>query len=170
MFMDASPITGNLQTQKRSAKTNDRGHPLDQSRMHKPQQDTEFWPLSGKPYFYVVLGKLIYGKRFQLAVPRELSEKLPTSTVPAKIVYRKKVWDLVYLGEQNKKRFGNEAWGKFVTDNNLVAGDACVFELMEGSSKSSIVKFKVQVLRSNLPSELLEKAEGFDMSNPIAIE
>lgn len=48
--MDPSPRTGNLQTQ------------LD------PQADAAFWPLSGKPYFYVVLGKLIYGRRFQLVI------------------------------------------------------------------------------------------------------
>nr|KAJ0197789.1 hypothetical protein LSAT_V11C700356010 [Lactuca sativa] len=150
--MDPSPRTGNLQTQ------------LD------PQADAAFWPLSGKPYFYVVLGKLIYGRRFQLVIPRELSEKLPTSTVPASIVCHGKVWDLLYHGDQTKRRFGNEAWGKFVTDNKLVAGDACVFELMEGSLMSRIVKFKVQILRSGFPSKLLEKAEGFNMNNPIAID
>ncbi|CAH1429050.1 unnamed protein product [Lactuca virosa] len=161
--MDPSPRTVNLQTHKQSAKTTE-NEQLD------PQADAAFWPLSGKPYFYVVLGKLIYGRRFQLVIPRELSEKLPTSTVPASIVYHGKVWDLLYHGDQTKRRFGNEAWGKFVTDNNLVAGDACVFELMEGSLKSRIVKFKVQILRSGFPSKLLEKAEGFNMNNPIAID
>ncbi|KAL7591411.1 hypothetical protein Lser_V15G32703 [Lactuca serriola] len=161
--MDPSPRTGNLQTQKQSANTTEKEQ-LD------PQADAAFWPLSGKPYFYVVLGKLIYGRRFQLVIPRELSEKLPTSTVPASIVCHGKVWDLLYHGDQTKRRFGNEAWGKFVTDNKLVAGDACVFELMEGSLMSRIVKFKVQILRSGFPSKLLEKAEGFNMNNPIAID
>ncbi|KAL4563648.1 hypothetical protein LXL04_027693 [Taraxacum kok-saghyz] len=162
--MDPSPSTGNLQTPKRSATIKD------ESPIPEPLEDAEFSPLSGKPYFYVVLGKLDYGRRLQLVIPRELTVKLPTFTVPAKIVYRGKVWDLPYFGDQSKRRFGNEGWRKFVSDNNLVSEDACLFELIEGSLKSSIVKFHVHILKSNFPSELMEKADGFNKNNPIAID
>ncbi|CAH1427387.1 unnamed protein product [Lactuca virosa] len=121
-----------------------------QSTIPKTQEDDEFWPLSGKPYFYVVLNKLHLATRFQMTFPRRLSEKLPAAMVSAKIVYRGKVWDLVYIGDQ--------------------VGDVCLFDLMEGSVHGGIVKFKVQILRDNFPSELVEKAEGHNMNNPIDIE
>ncbi|XP_023755091.1 B3 domain-containing protein Os04g0386900 [Lactuca sativa] len=141
-----------------------------QSTIPKTQEDDEFWPLSGKPYFYVVLNKLHLATRFQMTFPRRLSEKLPVAMVSAKIVCRGKVWDLVYIGDQGTKKFENQTWEKFVIDNNLAVGDVCLFELMEGSVNGGIVKFKVQILRDNFPSELVEKAEGHNMNNPIDIE
>ncbi|KAI3824642.1 hypothetical protein L1987_06108 [Smallanthus sonchifolius] len=137
------------------------------SMMTKPHGDADFWPLSGKPYFYVVISN---SKRFQLNIPLELSEKLPTTTVNAKIIYREKVWDLLYLGDQVTKRFGVDLWGKFMTENNLAVGDACLFELMEGSSNSRVVMFKVQIFRDDFPVELLEKVEGFCTNNPIDLD
>uniref|UniRef100_A0A251VQR5 Putative DNA-binding pseudobarrel domain-containing protein n=1 Tax=Helianthus annuus TaxID=4232 RepID=A0A251VQR5_HELAN len=102
-------------------------------------------------------------------IPQELSAKLPATTIPAKIFYRDKVWDLPCAGDQANKKFGIEEWGKFMTENDVKLGDACVFELMEGDSKSR-VKFKVQILKDDFPLELLEKADGFSMNNPIDID
>ncbi|KAL4565075.1 hypothetical protein LXL04_029157 [Taraxacum kok-saghyz] len=144
--------------------------PNTQSATAKTHENAEFWPLSGKPYFYVVLNKLHLATRFQLAFPRKLSEKLPAAMVSAKIVCKGKVWDLVYIGDQGTKKFENETWGKFVMDNNLAVGDVCVFELMEAGFNGGIVKFKVQILRDDFPSELVEKAEGNNMNNPIDID
>ncbi|MFS7889630.1 putative transcription factor B3-Domain family [Helianthus anomalus] len=128
--------------------------------------DAEFWPLSGNPYFYVVIDK---PQRFQVNIPQELSAKLPATTIPAKIFYRDKVWDLPCAGDQASKKFGIEEWGKFMTENDVKLGDACLFELMEGDSKSR-VKFKVQILKDDFPLDLLEKADGFSMNNPIDID
>lgn len=53
--------------QKQSAKTFD-------GNTGQPQSDAEFWPLSGKPYFHVVIGKkkyfqmVIYNSRLMLIV------------------------------------------------------------------------------------------------------
>ncbi|XP_076906202.1 B3 domain-containing protein Os04g0386900-like [Bidens hawaiensis] len=130
----------------------------------------EFWALSsGKPYFYVVIAKS-KTKRFQLNFPPELSDKLPNATVPAQIFCRDKVWDLVYIGDQVTKKFGLESWGKFMSENNVTAGDACVFELIEGDTKSSVVKFKVQILKDMFPDELKKKAVGSSLDKPINVD
>ncbi|KAL8229348.1 hypothetical protein R6Q57_014248 [Mikania cordata] len=151
------------QMQKQSTQTDGRNTSL----MAKPHGDAECWPLSGKPYFYAVIDKL---KHYQPIIPQEPSERLPTTTISAKIVYRGKVWDLLYLGGEVTKRLGMESWGKFMTENNITVGNACVFELMEGSSKSRVIVFKVQVLKDDLPLELVEKAEGFCKNNPIDLD
>ncbi|KAI3703575.1 hypothetical protein L1987_73762 [Smallanthus sonchifolius] len=144
-------------------------------RMKKPadhQRDPDFWPLSGKPYFYVVLRNSHLAKTYRMNIPRNLAEKLPVARVPAKIVYRGKVWDLLYLGDQGitNCRLENQTWAKFVTDNNLEVGDACVFELMEGNSNSKSIKFKLQILKDEFPTELVDKAEGGNVNNPISID
>ncbi|KAI3828572.1 hypothetical protein L1987_02676 [Smallanthus sonchifolius] len=144
-------------------------------RMKKPavhQRDPDFWPLSGKPYFYVVLRNSHLGKTYRMTIPRNLAEKLPVARIRAKIVYRGKVWDLLYLGDQGitNCRLENQTWAKFVTDNNLEVGDACVFELMEGNSNSKSIKFKLQILKDEFPTELVEKAEGGNVNNPISID
>ncbi|KAK1422836.1 hypothetical protein QVD17_18125 [Tagetes erecta] len=129
--------------------------------------DAEFWPLSGNPYFYVVMDK---SKRFQLNFPPELSDKLPATKVLAQVIYREKAWNLLYIGDQATKCFGIASWRRFMTANNLKAGDACLFELMEVSSNRHIVKFKVQIFKDDFPLELLEKAEGFRKNNPIDLD
>ncbi|KAI3505541.1 hypothetical protein L1887_27673 [Cichorium endivia] len=136
----------------------------------RPQEDSEFWPLSGKPYFYVVLTKIHLATKFQMAFPRRLTEKLPAAMVSAKIICRGNVWDLVYIGDQGTKKFENETWEKFVNDNKLGLGDVCVFELMEGGLNCGLVVFKVQILRDDFPCELVEKAEGNNMNNPIDLD
>ncbi|XP_024996793.1 B3 domain-containing protein Os04g0386900-like [Cynara cardunculus var. scolymus] len=138
--------------------------------MLEPQGDAEFWPLSGKPFFYVVISRAHLAKRFQLLIPHKLSEKLPAARVPTTIICHGKTWDLDYMGDQVTKRFQNQSWGGFATDNKLGTGDACVFELMEGGSSSSRIKFRVQILRNKFPAELMENAEGYNMNNPINID
>ncbi|XP_076901744.1 B3 domain-containing protein Os04g0386900-like [Bidens hawaiensis] len=105
-----------------------------------------------------------------LNFPPELSDKLPNATIPAQIFCRDKVWDLVYIGDQVIKKFGLESWGKFMSENNVTAGDACVFELMEGGAKSSVVKFKVQILKDKFPNELKDKAVGSSLDKPINVD
>ncbi|PWA92592.1 DNA-binding pseudobarrel domain-containing protein [Artemisia annua] len=104
------------------------------------------------------------------AIPRRLHENLPIDTVPAKIVYGGKAWHLDYFGTIGIKRFDSEGWGRFVKENNLKFGDACVFELTEGSPESSSIEFRVQFLKDNFPTELLEKAPGYLADNPISID
>lgn len=175
--MNPSQGPFDLQTQKSAAKTGSRNakdqahprQPSDQFSTLEPQGDAEFWSLSGKPFFYVVLSRAHLAKRFQLLLPHKLSEKLPATRVPATIICRGKAWDLEYLGDQVTKRFKNQSWGEFVAGNKLGIGDACVFELMEGGSSSSRIKFRVQILRDKFPAELMEKAEG-NKNNPINID
>lgn len=49
----------------------------------------------------------------------------------------------------------DSSWRKFVDDNNLVVGDALIFELLESSSVK--VMFKVQFLSCAIPPELQEQ-------------
>ncbi|KAK9064365.1 hypothetical protein SSX86_015747 [Deinandra increscens subsp. villosa] len=157
-----------LQMQKQSTETGGcRNNSVMNNNEPQAHGDAEFWPLSGKPYFYAVIDK---SKRFQLNIPRELTDELPSTTVPAKIVYREKVWDVLYLGGHVTKTFGIKLWSRFMIENNVTVGDACVFELMEGSAKSQVVKFKVQVLKDDFPRELMEKTEGFCEDNPIDLD
>ncbi|XP_076937802.1 B3 domain-containing protein Os04g0386900-like [Bidens hawaiensis] len=136
------------------------------------QRDPDFWPLSEKPYFHVVLSVFHLTTVFRMSIPRDLSQNLPVAKVPAKIVYQGKVWDLLYLGDQGVGRCKLEkrTWAKFATDNKLNVGDACVFELMEGGPNSASIKFRVQVLKDDPPAELLDKVEGSHENSPITID
>ncbi|KAK1417810.1 hypothetical protein QVD17_26944 [Tagetes erecta] len=136
------------------------------------ETDPDFWPLSGKPYFYVVLKHSHLGKTYRLTIPRHLSENLPVARIPAKIVYRGMVWNLLYLGNQGVSncRLENQTWANFATANNLEVGDVCVFELTEAGPKSTSINFKLQIFKDEFPTELSEKAEGCDVNNPISID
>ena len=73
--------------------------------------------------------------------------------------------------EANKNRqvtIDRPSWKEFVDDNNLKVGDGCVFELMECSSTKLV--FKAQILRGDIPAELLDKYSGEDGENPILID
>ncbi|KAI7741318.1 hypothetical protein M8C21_024840 [Ambrosia artemisiifolia] len=158
--MDPSPNTSSHQKQK----------PADQD---GGERDPDFWPLSSKkPYFNVVIKNTHLGKTFRMSIPRGLYEKLPAAKIPAKIVYKGKVWDLFYIGNQGaiNCRFENQTWERFATENKLEVGDVCVFELMQGCSNSTSIKFRLQILKDEFPTELVEKAEGFRSDNPICID
>ncbi|KAM0070339.1 putative transcription factor B3-Domain family [Helianthus debilis subsp. tardiflorus] len=157
--MDPSPGTSNHRKQKPAAQNDG-------------ERDSNVWPLSGKPYFYVVLRKSHIEKTFRMHFPFSFSEKLPVAKIPAKIVYGGKVWDLPYIGNQGPTncRLENQAWEKFVAENKLEVGDACVFELMEGRSNSTGIKLRLQILKDEFPTELKDKAEGYKPNNPICID
>ncbi|KAK3015425.1 hypothetical protein RJ639_006543 [Escallonia herrerae] len=132
-------------------------------------EDDEFWPLSGKPYFDVVLTKSHVKPGYHLVFPAKMTPVLPSTTVPAVVTYRGKTWETIFYGDRASKRF-DVSWKNFVNDNDLKVGDALVFELVDSST--TLVKFRVQILRGDFPSELLEKVNesGETSDNPIVIE
>ncbi|WJX75919.1 hypothetical protein P8452_59402 [Trifolium repens] len=113
-------------------------------------------PLSGKPYFHVIISKSHLRPRYAVGPSSNICSTLPFVAVPTILNCRGKSWEMIYNGQkqgQNRcKQFDTNGWGNFVKDNNLKFGDACVFELME-NSKDKIV-FEVQILRGNPPFEL----------------
>ena len=76
---------------------------------------------------------------------------------------------MVYDGTSDRHKKFDTSWRSFVDDNNLKVGDACVFELEENNSKSIV--FKVQILRGDIPPELLPKIPvGTSIESPIIIK
>lgn len=77
---------------------------------------------------------------------------------------------MVYLGEdfqKRNKRFGLQ-WKTFAIDNKLKVGDACVFELTECSN--DCLKFRVQILRGDIPSKFEDNTNSENEDTTIIIE
>ncbi|PON72915.1 B3 DNA binding domain containing protein [Trema orientale] len=130
--------------------------------------DEEFWPLSGKPFFTVILAKSHVHPINRLVLPAKILPLLPSLVVPVVLTNRGKKWDMFYDGtNDNNKRF-DSSWRTFANENNLKIGDACVFELEESSTR--ILVFRVQILRGDIPSELLPRIIGESSASPIVIK
>ncbi|XP_010276852.1 PREDICTED: B3 domain-containing protein Os04g0386900-like isoform X2 [Nelumbo nucifera] len=129
-------------------------------------QDNKISPLSGNPYFYCILTKSHFKPLYQVVLPSKLQQYLPSAMVPVELTFRNKSWKMYYYGDRGCKRF-NMAWRHFVIDNKLKIGDGCVFELMESSP--NILRFKVQVLNGDLPSDFISNI-GESESSPIIID
>ncbi|XP_030553101.1 B3 domain-containing protein Os04g0386900-like [Rhodamnia argentea] len=128
-------------------------------------QEDGYWPLSGKPFFDLILSKSHLYPRYNLFIPAGMQLLLPSQNTRVVLTYKDKTWDVMLYGKG--KRF-DSSWRHFVDDNHLKAGDACVFELME--CLSTKVTFKVQILRGDLPAELLANISGETAAAPIVIE
>ncbi|WOH14548.1 hypothetical protein DCAR_0934067 [Daucus carota subsp. sativus] len=132
--------------------------------------EDEFWPLSDKPNFNLVVKKTQLKPQYTLYVPAKMSNELPTSDVPVVLTYRGKKWktrSFVYPRGDHTLRTSIR-WREFVIDNNLQEGDACVFELAECSE--SLMEIKVQILRGDFPSQLLlASADGTTADKPIVL-
>ncbi|XP_010056520.2 B3 domain-containing protein Os04g0386900 [Eucalyptus grandis] len=129
------------------------------------RQEDDYWPLSGKPFFDVILTKSHVQPRYNLFIPSRMHSLLPSQDTQTVLAYKDKTWNVMLYTKT--KRF-DYSWKQFVDDNHLKAGDACVFELME--CLSTKVTFKVQILRSDFPAELLGKISGETAGAPIVIE
>ncbi|KAJ4721407.1 B3 domain-containing protein [Melia azedarach] len=131
-------------------------------------QGDEFWPLSGKPYFTMILAKSHVQPLYQLTLPAKMTAILPSLEIPAFLTYKGKEWQMVYHGEVCKGKRFDTNWKKFAIDNKLKVGDGCVFELIECSSEK--IKFKVQILRGDIPCKFEDKTNGESENMPIIIE
>ncbi|CAK8577343.1 unnamed protein product [Lathyrus sativus] len=109
----------------------------------------EIKPLSGKPYFHVVISKSHASPRYGLGPSSKICQKLPFGEVPTVLNCRGKSWDMTYNGQNKNKQFDTIGWRNFVKDNNLKVGDGCVFELMENSEEKIV--FEVQILGGGFP-------------------
>ncbi|KAG5538926.1 hypothetical protein RHGRI_019468 [Rhododendron griersonianum] len=143
---------------------NPQATPISNSGKSEIKED-EFWPLSGKPYFSVVLSHTQVNGL--LSLPVKIVRALPSSSVLVILSYCGKNWDMVYLGGHSLKRL-DSGWKTFAHDNDLKVGDACVFELMESSS--DVFRFRVQILRGDFPPELEERVNGETSNTPIVLD
>lgn len=133
-----------------------------------PDDDWEVTPLSGDhPFFTTVMSKSQVQKQFQLVIPARLQRLLPEARVPAALLCRGRSWAASYCGDLKCKKIDTAAWRDFALDNALRVGDACVFELIAGTSAGSEVVFRVQVLRGGLPEEITSK--GTTPDEPLVI-
>ncbi|XP_042016067.1 B3 domain-containing protein Os04g0386900-like [Salvia splendens] len=91
--------------------------------------------LSGnKDFFDVILSKShITTLPYYLHPPTHILPKLPGAKVPLALRHGDKQWQMMYHGNDSRPRFECAGWKKFVNDNNLAEGDACIFEVMESS-------------------------------------
>ncbi|KAL8113383.1 hypothetical protein AgCh_020633 [Apium graveolens] len=131
--------------------------------------EDEFWPLSGKPSFNIIVKKTQLKPQYMLYVPAKLTVSLPKLDIPVVFTFGGKKWETrsyVYRREGNTWRTSIK-WREFVIDNHLKEGDACVFELTEFNNQ--LIKIKVQILRGDFPSQLLPRAHGQSADKPIVI-
>uniref|UniRef100_A0A7C9D4I8 TF-B3 domain-containing protein n=1 Tax=Opuntia streptacantha TaxID=393608 RepID=A0A7C9D4I8_OPUST len=126
--------------------------------------DDETEPLSGKPFFHVLLQKSHIVN--PLTIPVKISRMLPSDAVPVVLTHGSRMWDMTYNGNHPTHKRLDPRWRTFVADNKLQVGDACLFELMECGST---IKFKVQILRGNFPFELLLRQDG-SKDRPVIID
>uniref|UniRef100_A0A9I9CNI8 TF-B3 domain-containing protein n=1 Tax=Cucumis melo TaxID=3656 RepID=A0A9I9CNI8_CUCME len=131
-------------------------------------QNGETMPLSGKPYHAFILSKSHVAPIYNLVLPAKFHSILPAIVIPAVLLCRGKKWKIDYYGNRRGKALDSKQWRKFVNDNCLKSGDACVFELLECSS--SILKFRVQILRGDIPLELHDKFSGETKETPIHLD
>lgn len=131
-------------------------------------QNGENLPLSGKPYHAFILSKSHVAPICNLVLPAKFHSILPAIVIPTVLFCRGKKWKIDYYGNRRGKALDTKQWRKFVNDNRLKSGDACVFELMECSS--SILKFRVQILRGDIPLQLHDKFSGETKDTPIYLE
>ncbi|XP_044483280.1 B3 domain-containing protein Os04g0386900-like isoform X2 [Mangifera indica] len=96
-------------------------------------QGQEFWPLSGKPYFHVVLSKSNLKPSYHLTVSAEIQKVVPSLEIPTLLIFKDNEWQMVYQGQSKHKKF--DGWKSFAMDNKLEIGDACVFELLDYSTQ-----------------------------------
>ncbi|PRQ56900.1 putative transcription factor B3-Domain family [Rosa chinensis] len=135
------------------------GDPASQSSSSDPTIELhgdEFWPLSGKPFFDIILAKSHVNPKCQMSIPSKLHPLLLSCSVPVVLTFGGKTWEMTCNTANNaQKFFDRPSWKAFVDDNNLKVGDGCVFELTECSSTKLV--FRVQILRGEIPAQLLDK-------------
>ncbi|KAL7238315.1 hypothetical protein ACSBR2_004424 [Camellia fascicularis] len=126
------------------------------------EEEEEFWALSDKPNFSMLLTKTHVRPLCRLFVPTNMHRVLPCIAVPVILTYRGNNWEMIYFGDHISKRFDTR-WARFVNDNDLRIGDACVFEVVECSNR--LVRFRVQILRGDFPPELLARVHNGQTSD-----
>lgn len=93
---------------------------------------------------------------------------VPSAVTPAVVVYQDKRWEMNFLGGSRAHKRLDTGWRTFVIDNNLKVGDACVLELMEWNTRN--IEFRVQILRGDIPSVLLDRVSGETLDTAIRVE
>ncbi|RWV96978.1 hypothetical protein GW17_00040266 [Ensete ventricosum] len=120
-------------------------------------------PLSGKPFFSIIMSKTQVQRPYQLSIPKIFWPHLPNTCVALTLHFKKKIWEMRYNGDQAQRRF-DSGWKHFANDNNLKIGDCCFFELMDDKNFT----FRVQLLRGELPAEC--RNNGLSSDRPILID
>ncbi|XP_022146910.1 B3 domain-containing protein Os04g0386900-like [Momordica charantia] len=128
----------------------------------------EIFPLSNKPFHGVILGKSHVAPAYLMSLPAKFHSVLPAIVIHGVVYCGGKEWRVDYYGNRRGRTLDTRGWRKFVDENHLKYGDACVFELMECSS--SMVKFRVQILRGDIPVQLHDKFRGESRDTPINID
>ncbi|KAG6397532.1 hypothetical protein SASPL_143701 [Salvia splendens] len=127
--------------------------------------------LSGnKDFFDVILSKTHVTSPRHLRPPSHILPKLPDVKVPLVVRHGDKQWQMMYIGDEKRPRLESGGWRRFVNDNDLKEGDACVFEVMESSTQ--ILRLDVVIIRNTmyLPPALLSKIQSQGKTPETAIE
>ncbi|CAA0842512.1 B3 domain-containing transcription factor VRN1 [Striga hermonthica] len=120
-------------------------------------------------FFDVVLVKSHIGPAYAMGLPVSAASMVPSVATHFILRHRGKDWKVHFPRDsRSRPRFGT-GWKNFVIDNCLKENDACVFELIDSNPREP--KFKVHILRFNLPPELkeLDDARGKTKDSPIVV-
>ncbi|XP_074321615.1 B3 domain-containing protein Os04g0386900-like [Silene latifolia] len=129
--------------------------------------DIEIEPLTGKPFFDVTMCKSYIQNH--LPLPTKFIELLPENvSVPVILTHGSRSWTIKYSSHQYSQKRFYKGWKKFVDDNMLKIGDVCLFEII--SCHATLIKLKVQILRADFPSALLNRERQSQDSPEVAIE
>lgn len=102
-------------------------------------------------------------------IPTKLHQVLPSCSVPTVLTFGGKNWEMTCnAAHKTHKILDRSSWKQFVDDNNLKVGDGCVFELMESSSTKLV--FRVQILRGDIPAQLVDKVSRGGAERPLVID
>lgn len=102
-------------------------------------------------------------------LPAKVCASIPPFTGTLFFTNRGKEWKTPYNVVDQKGRTWKASikWRDFAIDNHLKEGDACVFELTERSN--TVIKFRVQILKGDFPSQLLNSVDGVTADKPIVL-
>ncbi|XP_047319414.1 B3 domain-containing protein Os04g0386900-like [Impatiens glandulifera] len=128
--------------------------------------DGPHWPLSGNPYFHMILEKTHVRPLCLLGIPVKMQKHLPLASISVVLTYCGRLWEVKYLGDQTFKRFDTK-WRKYVEDNDLKFGDAVVFEL---DVSRTTPRFRTQILRGDYPARIMNNRNGETSETSIVID
>ncbi|KAI3886465.1 hypothetical protein MKX03_036752 [Papaver bracteatum] len=107
--------------------------------------------------FYKVLMRPSYVRGGYVRVPMVFAKrylKITTQMAVTLGVSDGRTWEVLYLARAKHDRRLSQGWSKFVSDNHLMEGDLCVFELVDRIN----VEMNVYIFRAS--QEIIKKHSG----------
>lgn len=90
-------------------------------------------------YVAVMTKSCVGGNLFSLVFCKEYASTLPSRDQALMLQLEDKEWDTI-LHVRGSNKTIHKGWPKFASDNNLLLGDICMFEMAERSTRSLVMR------------------------------